>query len=59
MAETSDFTSLVEVIKSNFHSSHGGHFLEIVEKFFTISFSFSWDLFSFKEESISRELNYA
>jgi len=59
MAETSDFTSFVKVIKGNFHSSHHGHFLEIVEKFFGVSFSFSWELLAFEVEGINFVLNYA
>jgi len=59
MAETSDFTTFVEVIEGNFHSSHHGHFLEIVEKFFSVGFSFSWELSAFEVVSINFVLNWA
>ena len=59
MAEASDLTSFVEVIKGNFHSSHHGHFLEIVKKFFSGGFSFSGELLAFEVEGINFVLNYA
>ena len=52
MTESSNFLLFVEIIASDFESSHGGEQFEILHKFLARGLCFSWKLLTFKQMRI-------
>lgn len=58
MAETSDFTSFIEIVEHDFHSSHGAHFLVIMQEFVCVGIGLSGELVAFEVEGVIFGLDY-
>jgi hypothetical protein len=48
MAETSDFTLLVKLIRYDFHSAHRAHVFEVLKQFFFCRSGRCWQIFGVK-----------